>query len=724
MHRHLGLAGDALDQALAAARDDHVDRLRARRSGGRPRRGRWSATSCTASGGRPASASAACTSAASAQVRLQRLRAAAQDAGVAALDRQRRGLDRHVRPALVDHAEHAERHAHPADADAARLLAQLGDLADRVGHRRDLLAAHGDGLDRPWRRACRRSTSGASRPAAVAASTSLPIGRLQASPRRRAGAAPARAGRRCAPPPATRPGRRSRRAPRRPCARSRPAGRRKSSADCRKPASARGAGRGAEARTNARTRRGRESRRRTPGLACGACRCAFSHRRGTDRPRRWPPRPRPTSTCKATAARAATRPRTRSRRSRRRWRSASARSRWTRRSPPTAWSSSRTIRRSIRRSRATPSGQWLKGRGPLIQQPHLRAAAGLRRRPHRSRERLRAGSSRRSRRRTASGCRRWPRCSPASRRSAPTTCASTSRPRSRRLAPDETLAPEPFVRALLAVIRDAGMTKRVMIQSFDWRTLKLVQQLEPGMQTMYLTVRTRTADKLADGTWTGGMLLRDHASPGHMVQGRGRHDLGAEPGQPDARGPEERAAARPQGDPVDGERPGRRRPADRVGRRRHHQRLPRPDPRGHGQARAAACRRRCRRAERRDAAAQPISVEADAGRLVRRADRNERRHDLGAAPGRVRAAGAKDAARGRRRAATAARRRARCAPRGRAPLRHGRRRPWACSPAARGCRDGAARRTGRPSARAPSRGRGTSPAPRRRSARPRRGCAR
>jgi glycerophosphoryl diester phosphodiesterase len=65
------------------------------------------------------------------------------------------------------------------------------------------------------------------------------------------------------------------------------------------------------------------------------------------------------------------------------------------------------------------------------------------------------------------------------------------------------------------------MTKRVMIQSFDWRSLKLVQQLDPGMQTMYLTVRTRTTDNLADGTWTGGMLLRDHASPGHMVKAAG-----------------------------------------------------------------------------------------------------------------------------------------------------------------------------------------------------------
>ena len=32
------------------------------------------------------------------------------------------------------------------------------------------------------------------------------------------------------------------------------------------------------------------------------------------------------------------------------------------------------------------------------------------------------------------------------------------------------------------------------------------------MQTMYLTIRTRNSDNLADGTWTGGMLLRDHAA--------------------------------------------------------------------------------------------------------------------------------------------------------------------------------------------------------------------
>lgn len=87
--------------------------------------------------------------------------------------------------------------------------------------------------------------------------------------------------------------------------------------------------------------------------------------------------------------------------------------------------------------------------------------------------------------------------------------------------PDDTLAPEPFVRALLGVIREAGMTRRVMIQSFDWRSLKLVQQLEPGMETMYLTVRGRNFDNLDGGTWTGGLLLRDFASVGHMVKAAG-----------------------------------------------------------------------------------------------------------------------------------------------------------------------------------------------------------
>ena len=87
--------------------------------------------------------------------------------------------------------------------------------------------------------------------------------------------------------------------------------------------------------------------------------------------------------------------------------------------------------------------------------------------------------------------------------------------------PDDTLAPEPFVRALLAVIREAGMANRVMVQSFDWRTLLLVQRLEPGMQTVYLTSGGGNFDTLEGGTWTAGMLLRDFPSVGHMVKAAG-----------------------------------------------------------------------------------------------------------------------------------------------------------------------------------------------------------
>ncbi len=54
-------------------------------------------------------------------------------------------------------------------------------------------------------------------------------------------------------------------------------------------------------------------------------------------------------------------------------------------------------------------------------------------------------------------------------------------------APGETLAPEPFARALLAEVRKAGVATRTTIQSFDWRTLKLVEREAPEIRTAYLT---------------------------------------------------------------------------------------------------------------------------------------------------------------------------------------------------------------------------------------------
>jgi glycerophosphoryl diester phosphodiesterase len=54
-------------------------------------------------------------------------------------------------------------------------------------------------------------------------------------------------------------------------------------------------------------------------------------------------------------------------------------------------------------------------------------------------------------------------------------------------APDETLAPEPFARAVIAEVRKAGVAKRTTIQSFDFRTLAVVQREAPEITTAYLT---------------------------------------------------------------------------------------------------------------------------------------------------------------------------------------------------------------------------------------------
>ena len=57
-------------------------------------------------------------------------------------------------------------------------------------------------------------------------------------------------------------------------------------------------------------------------------------------------------------------------------------------------------------------------------------------------------------------------------------------------APEETLAPEPFARALIAEIRKAGVAARTTIQSFDFRTLKVVEREAPEIATAYLTEGT------------------------------------------------------------------------------------------------------------------------------------------------------------------------------------------------------------------------------------------
>lgn len=53
--------------------------------------------------------------------------------------------------------------------------------------------------------------------------------------------------------------------------------------------------------------------------------------------------------------------------------------------------------------------------------------------------------------------------------------------------PDETVGPEAFARALIAEFRKAGVERRATIQSFDYRTLKIVEREAPQIETVYLT---------------------------------------------------------------------------------------------------------------------------------------------------------------------------------------------------------------------------------------------
>jgi glycerophosphoryl diester phosphodiesterase len=56
-------------------------------------------------------------------------------------------------------------------------------------------------------------------------------------------------------------------------------------------------------------------------------------------------------------------------------------------------------------------------------------------------------------------------------------------------APNDTLPPEAFTRAVIAEVRKAGMEQRVTIQSFDLRSVKIVEREAPGIATAYLTER-------------------------------------------------------------------------------------------------------------------------------------------------------------------------------------------------------------------------------------------
>ena len=92
--------------------------------------------------------------------------------------------------------------------------------------------------------------------------------------------------------------------------------------------------------------------------------------------------------------------------------------------------------------------------------------------------------------------------------------------------PEDTLAPEDFAKALLALIEREGMSARVIVQSFDWRALKAVQALAPSIPTSYLSAQQRFMDNIAAGepggsAWTAGVQFSAQGSLPKMVKAAG-----------------------------------------------------------------------------------------------------------------------------------------------------------------------------------------------------------
>jgi glycerophosphoryl diester phosphodiesterase len=91
--------------------------------------------------------------------------------------------------------------------------------------------------------------------------------------------------------------------------------------------------------------------------------------------------------------------------------------------------------------------------------------------------------------------------------------------------PHESLDPEHFVAAVLALLRREHFSNRVTIQSFDWRALLLVQKLAPKIATVYLTRQTGSDPTVyidQASAWTAGYdPLNYGGSVAHAVRAAG-----------------------------------------------------------------------------------------------------------------------------------------------------------------------------------------------------------
>ncbi|MFV3127901.1 glycerophosphodiester phosphodiesterase [Niveispirillum sp. KHB5.9] len=74
-------------------------------------------------------------------------------------------------------------------------------------------------------------------------------------------------------------------------------------------------------------------------------------------------------------------------------------------------------------------------------------------------------------------------------------------------APGDSVGPETFATLLVKQVRAAGLEKRVTIQSFDFRTLQVVQKIAPEISTAYLTIidpEESTVSITGSSPWSAG----------------------------------------------------------------------------------------------------------------------------------------------------------------------------------------------------------------------------
>jgi glycerophosphoryl diester phosphodiesterase len=86
----------------------------------------------------------------------------------------------------------------------------------------------------------------------------------------------------------------------------------------------------------------------------------------------------------------------------------------------------------------------------------------------------------------------------------------------------DTPDPETFAKLVVAAVRDAGMSGRVEVLSFDWRTLVEVKKLAPEIRTVCITQSTANFDNARSAAWTAGLeLSRYDGSVPRLVRAAG-----------------------------------------------------------------------------------------------------------------------------------------------------------------------------------------------------------